>query len=312
MAAITPALIKELREVTGSGMGDCKKALEATEGDVKKAIDFLREKGLATAAKKAGRIAAEGLVHALVKDDQSEAIVVEVNAETDFVAKNEDFRTFVANVAEQVLASSTDDLETFMNEKWAVDTSVTVKEALAGKIATIGENLNIRRFARLKRQNPGVFATYIHGGGKIGVVLDLECEVQNDALVEMGRNLCMQIAALFPKYVKAEDMAADYIESERHIILEQIKNDEKAAGKPEAVLAKMAEGRLKKQLKEVCLQDQEYVKDTSMTVKQYVDSVSKEIGAPIVLNAFACFEKGEGIEKKEENFAEEVSKAMQG
>jgi len=312
MAAITPALIKELREVTGSGMGDCKKALEATEGDIKKAIDFLREKGLATAAKKAGRIAAEGLVHVVVKDDQSEAVIVEVNSETDFVAKNEEFRTFVANVAEQALASTTDDLETFLAEKWSVDPSVSVKDALAGKIATIGENLNIRRFTRLKRQNPGVFATYIHGGGKIGAILDVECSVVNEAVEEMGRNLCMQIAALFPKYVKPEDMSADFIESERHIIVEQIKNDEKSAGKPEAVIAKMVDGRLKKQLKEVCLQEQEYVKNTDMTVKQYVESVSKEIGAEVVLNAFACFEKGEGIEKKEEDFAAEVSKAMQG
>jgi len=312
MAAITPALIKELREVTGSGMGDCKKALEATEGDIKKAIDFLREKGLATAAKKAGRIAAEGLVHVVVKDDQSEAVIVEVNSETDFVAKNEEFRAFVANVAEQALASTTDDLETFLAEKWSVDPSVSVKDALAGKIATIGENLNIRRFTRLKRQNPGVFATYIHGGGKIGAILDVECSVVNEAVEEMGRNLCMQIAALFPKYVKPEDMSADFIESERHIIVEQIKNDEKSAGKPEAVIAKMVDGRLKKQLKEVCLQEQEYVKNTDMTVKQYVESVSKEIGAEVVLNAFACFEKGEGIEKKEEDFAAEVSKAMQG
>ena len=312
MAAITPAMIKELREVTGSGMGDCKKALEAVEGDIKKAIDFLREKGLATAAKKAGRIAAEGLVQVLVKDDQSEAVVVEVNSETDFVAKNEDFRTFVVNVAEQALASTTDDLDTFLAEKWAVDPSVSVKDALAGKIATIGENLNIRRFGRLKRQNPGMFASYIHGGGKIGVVLDVECAVQNEAVEEMGRNLCMQIAALFPKYVKAEDMSPDFIESERHIIIEQIKNDEKAAGKPDNVIEKMVDGRLKKQLKEVCLQDQEYVKDTDMTVKQYVESVAKAIGAEIVLNAFVCFEKGEGIEKKEEDFAAEVSKAMQG
>jgi len=310
--AITPAMIKELREMTGSGMGDCKKALEASDGDIKKAVDFLREKGLATAAKKAGRIAAEGLVHVLVKEDQSEAVIVEVNSETDFVAKNEEFRTYVASVAAQALASTTDDLETFLAETWAVDPSMTVKEALAGKIATIGENLNIRRFERLKRKAPGIFASYIHGGGKIGVVLDVECENTSDTIVEMGRNLCMQIAALFPKYVKAEDMSADFIESERHIIIEQIKNDEKAAGKPEAVIAKMVDGRLNKQLKEVCLQDQQYVKDTDLTVKQYVENTAKEIGATITLNKFACYEKGEGIEKKVEDFAEEVNKAMQG
>ena len=312
MAAITAALIKELREITSAGMSDCKKALEATEGDTKKAIDFLREKGLATAAKKAGRIAAEGLVHVLVKDDQSEAVIVEVNSETDFVAKNEEFRTFVANVAAQALASSTDDLDTFLAEAWSVDPSVTVKDALAGKIATIGENLNIRRFERLKRNNPGVFASYIHGGGKIGVVLDVESDNSSDALTDMGRNLCMQIAALFPKYVKAEDMTPEFIESERHIIVEQIKNDEKAAGKPEAVVAKMIDGRLNKQLKELCLQDQQYVKDGDLTVKQYVASIAKELGASITLNKFVCFEKGEGIEKKVEDFAEEVNKAMQG
>ena len=310
--AVTPALIRELRELTGSGMTDCKKALEETGGDVKKAIEFLREKGLAAAEKKSGRIAAEGVVALEVKPDFSMAAMVEVNSETDFVAINPDFKAYVSDVAAQVIASKSADVETLLTEKWAKDDSQTVKEVLVGKIATIGENLNIRRFVRFEKQTPGIIASYVHGGGKIGVLLEIDCEAKNELINEMGYNLCMQIAALFPKYLRVEDVDQDYIANEKKILEAAAKNDPANASKPAMVIEKMVEGRINKQMKEICLLEQEYVKDTSMTVKAYVDSVSKEVGSAVSLVRFACFEKGEGIEKKQEDFAEEVAKAMQG
>lgn len=309
--AITPAMIKELRELTGSGMTDCKKALEACEGDVKKAVEFLREKGLAAAAKKAGRIAAEGVCTTVVKSDFSKAIVTEVNCETDFVAMNPDFKEYCMQVSKQALDSAAAGIEDFLNEKWSLDASVTVKEALSQQIAKIGENLNIRRFERFTKTTPGIIASYVHGGGKIGVILDIECAVNDDRLAEMGKNVCMQIAALFPKYIRREDIAADFIESEKRIITEQIKNEPANAKKPANILEKMAEGMLTKNLKELCVLEQAYVRDGSMTVNQYVESVAKEIGSPIRLARFVCYEKGEGIEKKVEDFAAEVAKAMQ-
>jgi len=310
--AATPALIKELREMTGSGMSDCKKALEATNGDIKKAVEFLREKGLAAAEKKSGRIAAEGVVCLQVLDNNSKAAMVEVNSETDFVAKNADFMGYVADVCSQVLASNAADTDAFLAEKWSKGDGESVLDALKGKIATIGENLNIRRFVRFEKSTPGIIASYVHGGGKIGVLLDIEGPADSAPLKEMGYNLCMQIAALFPRYLNVSDIDQDFIESERKILGAAAKNDPANASKPEQVIEKMVEGRLNKQLKEICLMEQEYVKDTQMTVKAYVESVSKEIGAEIKLVRFACFEKGEGIEKKQEDFAEEVAKAMQG
>jgi elongation factor Ts len=310
--AATPALIKELRELTGSGMSDCKKALEATGGDIKKSIEFLREKGLAAAEKKSGRIAAEGVVALQVLADYSKAAMVEVNSETDFVAKNADFMAYVADVCAQVLDSSAIDTEAFLQEKWAKGAGETVHDALKGKIATIGENLNIRRFVRFEKSTPGIISSYVHGGGKIGVLLDIEGPADNALLKEMGYNLSMQIAALFPKYLNVSDVDQDFIESERKILDAAAKNDPANEKKPPHVIEKMVEGRLNKQLKEICLMEQEYVRDTQITVKAYVESVSKEIGADIKLVRFACFEKGEGIEKKQEDFAEEVAKAMQG
>ncbi|MCL2620954.1 MAG: translation elongation factor Ts [Defluviitaleaceae bacterium] len=302
----TPALIKELRELTGSGMTDCKKALDETGGDIKKAIEFLREKGLAAAAKKSGRIAAEGVV--AVKVDGGKAIMVEVNCETDFVAINPDFKAYVDEIAEQLFNSSATDVPAFMAEAWAKGGG-TVEEVLKGKIATIGENLNIRRFARF--ENDKVIASYVHGGGKIGAVLVIDGP-NNDAVKEMGYNLCMQIAALFPRYLRVEDVDQDYLESERKILDTAAKNDPANASKPANVIEKMVEGRINKQMKEICLLEQEYVKDTSMTVKAYVESVAKAVGADVSLVNFECFEKGAGIEKKQEDFAEEVAKAMQG
>jgi len=310
--AVTPALIRELRELTGSGMSDCKKALQETAGDIKKAVEFLREKGLAAAEKKSGRIAAEGLVALKVLSDYSKAAMVEVNSETDFVAKNVDFQGYVADVCVQVLDSTAADTETFLQEKWAKGDGETVQDALKGKIATIGENLNIRRFVRFEKSTPGIISNYVHGGGKIGVLLEIDCPENHDLLKEMGYNLCMQIAALFPKYLRVEDVDQEYLESEKRILDIAAKNDPDNASKPAQVIEKMVEGRLNKQLKEICLMEQEYVKDTQMTVKAYVAAVAKEIGADIKLVRFACFEKGEGIEKKQEDFAEEVAKAMQG
>jgi elongation factor Ts len=308
--AVTAAQIKELRELTGAGMSDCKKALDETGGDIKKSIEFLREKGLAAAAKKAGRIAAEGLVACVVNDNK--AVVVEVNCETDFVAINADFKAYVEQIAAQVIDSNASTVEEFAEEKWAADTSQTVKEVLMNKIATIGENLSIRRFERYVKETAGVIASYVHGGGKMGVLVELDCAAANDEVRELGRNLGMQIVAMSPQFIGNGDISADYIESEKAIITAAVKADEANASKPDKVIVSMVEGKLKKQLKEISLLDQEYVKEPEMTVRQYLEKVSKEIGSEIVVARFTRYEKGEGIEKKTEDFADEVAKAMIG
>ena len=285
--AITAAQVKELREMTGAGMMDCKKALTSTDGDMDKAVEFLREKGLATAQKKASRIAAEGLCKTLVTEDGKKAVVVEVNAETDFVAKNEKFQGYVADVAAQALNTTAADIDAFLAEAWALDTTKTVKEALAAQIAVIGENMNIRRFAQVEEQN-GFIASYTHMGGKIGVLVDVETDVVNDAVKEMAKNVAMQIAALKPQY------------------------DPKESQKPAKVIEGMITGRIKKELKEICLLDQTYVKaeDGKQSVAKYVEQVAKENGAKIQIKGFVRYETGDGLEKKEENFAEEVAKQM--
>ena len=238
MAAVTAAMVKELREMTGAGMMDCKKALAATEGDMDKAVEFLREKGLAGAAKKAGRIAAEGIVVTALSADEKSAVVVEVNAETDFVAKNEKFQTYAADVAAQALNTSAADMDAFMEEKWEKDPSMTVKEALSSQISIIGENMNIRRFEQVKEEN-GFVASYIHAGGKIGVLVDVETDVVNDAVKEMARNVAMQCAALKPQYTDRSEISADFIEHEKSILMAQIQNDPKEASKPEKVIQGM-------------------------------------------------------------------------
>ena len=309
--AITAGMVKELREMTGAGMMDCKKALTATEGDMDKAVEFLRENGLAKAVKKAGRIAAEGLCRVLVSDDAKKAVVVEVNAETDFVAKNEKFQTYVGQVAEQALETNAADIEAFMAEPWKFDTSATVQEALAGQIAVIGENMKIRRFQKVEEAN-GFVASYTHMGGKIGVLVDVETDVVNDAVKEMAKNVAMQAAALKPAYTNRDEVSADYIAHEKEILMAQIMNDPKESQKPEKVIAGMINGRINKELKEICLMDQVYVKaeDGKQSVSQYVASVAKENGAKIKIKGFVRFETGEGIEKKEEDFAAEVAKQM--
>ena len=308
--AITAAMVKELREVSGAGMMDCKKALTATEGDMDKAMEFLREKGLATAQKKAGRIAAEGIVMLNVSEDGKKAVAVEVNAETDFVAKNEKFRGYVAQVAEQAMDTTAADVEGFLAEPWKFDTNETVGEELAHQIATIGENMNIRRFQQVKEEN-GFVASYTHMGGKIGVLVDVETDVVNDDLKEMAKNVAMQIAALRPQYVSTDDVDSDYKEHEKSILLAQAKNDPKNANKPDEIIEKMITGRLNKELKEVCLLEQEYFKgENKESVGKYVESVAKAEGCKLVVTKFIRFETGEGIEKKEEDFAAEVAAQM--
>ena len=272
--AITAAMVKELREMSGAGMMDCKKALTATDGDMDKAIEFLREKGLATAQKKAGRIAAEGIVMVKVSEDGKKAVAVEVNAETDFVAKNEKFQTYVAQVADQAMDTTAADVEAFLAEPWKLNTEETVAEELAHQIATIGENMNIRRFQQVKEEN-GFIASYTHMGGK-----------------------------------GAEDPA--YIEHEKEILTAAAKNEKPDAN--DKIITGMVMGRIKKELKEICLMDQVYVKaeDGKQSVAKYVEEVAKANNAKIAIKGFVRFETGEGIEKKEENFAEEVAKQMAG
>ena len=309
--AITAAQVKELREMTGAGMMDCKKALTATEGDMDKAVEFLREKGLATAQKKASRVAAEGLCKTLVADDAKSAVVVEVNAETDFVAKNEKFQSYVADVAAQALTTTAADIDAFLAEPWALDTTKSVKEALAAQIAVIGENMNNRRFAQMKEEN-GFIASYTHRGGKIGVLVDVETDVVNDEIKEMAKNVAMQVAALKPQYTSDSEVDESYIAHEKEILMAQIMNDPKESQKPEKVIQGIVTGRIKKELKEICLLDQVYVKaeDGKQSVGAYVAQVAKANGANITIKGFTRYETGEGIQKKEENFAEEVAKQM--
>ena len=308
--AITAAMVKELREMTGAGMMDCKKALNETNGNMDEAVEFLRKNGQAKAEKKASRIAAEGLCTVVVKDDTT-AAVVEVNSETDFVAKNETFQSFVKAVAAQAVNSDAKDMDAFMAEAWNEDASKTVNDALVEKVAVIGENLKIRRFEKVVAEH-GCVVSYVHGGGRIGVIVDADTDVVNDAVKEAMVNIAMQIAALNPKYVSRDEVSADYIAHEKEILLAQIMNDPKESQKPEKVIQGMITGRINKELKEICLLDQVYVKaeDGKQTVAKYVEQVAKENGANVAIKGFVRFETGEGLEKKEEDFAAEVAKQM--
>ncbi len=303
---VTAQMVKALRDLTGSGVMDCKKALIETEGDTDKAIEFLREKGLATAEKKAGRIAAEGAVFAVVEND-TKAVIVEINSETDFVAKNDKFKTFGEDVVAQIMGSGSGDVEALLGEKWNKNPEKTVKEELSGQVATIGENITIRRFEKINAEN-GLVVPYLHGEGRIGVLVQAETTANTDAVKEALKNVAMQIAALNPKYVCRDEISQEYIEHETSILKTQAKNENPE--KPDNIIEKMIGGRLNKQLKEVCLLDQAYVKDGDLTVAKYIDQVAKEAGADVKLVKFVRFETGEGIEKKEENFAEEVAKQM--
>ena len=290
--AITASMVKELREMTGVGMLDCKKALAETDGDMEKAVEYLREKGLAASEKKAGRIASEGVCLSYLSDDKNVGVVVEVNSETDFVAKNPVFREYVLQVAEHIASSDAADVDALLNEKWKFDESMTVAEALSSKIAVIGENLKIRRFEKYVKEGAGTIVSYIHGGGRIGVMIEIGCDNANEAVEEMGKNIAMQVAALNPKFIAVENVPEEYLAKEREILTQMTMNDEK-------------------KMKEVCLVEQPYVKDGDLTVKKYIESVAKEVGAPITIRRMVRFETGEGLEKKQENFAEEVAKAAQ-
>lgn len=304
---ITAAMVKELRELTGAGVMACKKALVETDGNQEEAIEVLRKKGEATAVKKAGRIAAEGVVYTLVEDGK--AAIVEVNSETDFVAKNEKFQAFVADVAKQIIASDAKDVDALMAEPWILDTSKTVKDELVSQIATIGENMNIRRFEKI--ESDGEIVSYIHAGGKIGVLVEADAP-KTEAVEEALKNVAMQVAALNAKFLSSADIDDDYKEHEKAILLEQIKNDPVESQKPEKVINGMIMGRLNKEFKEICLLEQVYVKaeDGKQTVAKYLEQVGNEAGSPITLKKFVRFETGEGLEKKEEDFAAEVAAQM--
>ena len=303
--AITASMVKELREMTGAGMMDCKKALNETNGDMDAAIEFLRKNGQAKAEKKAGRIAAEGIVKAVVKDDKVAAIV-EVNSETDFVAKNEEFQGFVNAVVNQVADSDAADMDAFMAEAWAADTTKTVKDALVEKVAVIGENLNIRRFEKIVTD--GCVVDYIHGGGRIGVLVEAETDVVNDEIRSCLKNVAMQVAAMSPKYTSRDEVDASFLEHEKEILLAQAKQEN--PNKPDNIIEKMIVGRLNKEMKEICLLDQVYVQDSDLTVAKYVEKVAKENGANMTVKKFVRFETGEGLEKKNEDFAAEVAAQM--
>ena len=308
--AITAAQVKELREATGAGMMDCKKALTETNGDMDAAIEVLRKKGQTKAEKKASRIAAEGICLIAQNGDQ-EAAVVEVNSETDFVAQNEKFRTYVAKVAEQALKTASEGIDAFMEEPWIDDAAKTVKESLVDMISVISEKLSIRRFQKVVAED-GCVVSYLHGKGRIAVIIDAKTDVVNDAVKEALTNVAMQVAAMSPKYVSVDDVPEDFKEHEKEILLAQaIEENEKLPEnkrKPQNIIEKMLIGRLNKELKQICLYDQVYVRaeDGKQTVAQYLKQVGKENGTDITVRRFVRFETGEGIEKKVENFAEEV------
>lgn len=294
---VTAAMVKELRETTGAGMLDCQKALKEVDGNMEKAIEFLREKGLATAAKKAGRIASEGMVCAYLSDDKKVGTLLEVNAETDFVAKNDEFKTFVNNVAKIVAEKNPADVEALKELKY--DADQTVGERLTALIAKIGENMSIRRFARVA----GNVCSYVHGEGKIGVLVETEGAL-NDEAYSAARDVAMQVAAINPLYVSKEAVPAADVEKEKAIIIAQIKEDPKNANKPDAIIEKMVGGKINKFYEQNCLLQQEFVKDSEFKVEGYLASKG------VKMANFIRFEKGEGLQKKEENFADEVMKQI--
>lgn len=302
--AVTAALVKELRERTGAGMMDCKKALVETDGDIDKAIDYLREKGIMKAQKKAGRIAAEGLVRVAFGEGNKTASIVEVNSETDFVAKNEEFVEFVEDLAKEVLSKGNMPMEQFMAEPF---TEGTVQETLTAKVAKIGENLSIRRFAKVEEDGV-VYVGYTHGGGRIGVIVGIKTDATADEIAAVGKDVAMQVASMNPKFVNEAGVDPEYLENEKKILTEQVLNEGK---KPEMV-DRIVTGKIKKELKEVCLLDQPFVKDSDLSVKQYVDNAAKEIGKAMEVVSMVRYEVGEGIEKKEDDFAAEVAAQVAG
>ena len=304
--AFTAADVKTLREMTGVGMMDCKKALAASDGDMDKAVEYLREKGLAASAKKAGRIAAEGMAFATVIDGVG--VVVEVNAETDFVGKNEKFVDFVKGVAATVAKEDPADMDALMACKYN-GTDLTVEQQQQEMVLVIGENIKVRRFARFA---DGVSVAYVHAGGKIGVLVNLETDLPAEKVEEAGKDAAMQIAALNPRFWDKTQVTQDVLDEEKKIMMVQMANDPKMANKPEQVREKIVMGKLNKFYAENCLLQQEFVKDNSMTVEKYIASAAKALGGTVTFKNAVRFEKGEGIEKKQENFADEIAKMVKG
>ena len=300
---ITAQAVKELRERTGAGMMDCKKALTETNGDMEKAVEVLREKGLAAAAKKAGRVAAEGIVKTFISEDMKKGAMVEVNCETDFVADNAEFIEFAGKVAEMAANNGVSTVEELVALKYNDDK--TVQEVLTELIAKIGENMTVRRFEKVAVEN-GVVQSYIHGGGRIGVLVQLACDSNSSELTQVAKDVCMQIAAANPLFLSENEVDSKALETEKEIYRAQALNE----GKPEKIVEKMVEGRIKKYYKEVCLLNQPWVKDADKSISKYLEEKSKEVGSPITVQKYFRFERGEGIEKKEENFAEEVMKQI--
>ena len=304
--AFTAADVKNLREMTGVGMMDCKKALAASDGDMDKAVEYLREKGLAASAKKAGRIAAEGMAYAAVVDGVG--VVVEVNAETDFVGKNEKFVDFVKGVAATVAKEQPADLDALMACKYA-GTDRTITEQQQEMVLVIGENIKVRRFAFFTE---GVSVAYVHAGGKIGVLVNLDTDLTAEQVEEMGKDAAMQIAALNPRFWDKAQVTEDVLDNEKKIMLAQMANDPKMANKPEQVREKIVMGKLNKFYSENCLLQQEFVKDNDLTVEKYMNAAAKALGGKVTFKDAVRFEKGEGIEKKEENFAAEIASMVKG
>ncbi|SFE16017.1 translation elongation factor Ts [Peptostreptococcus sp. D1] len=300
--AITAQMVKELRESIGVGMMDCKKALTEADGDMERAIDILREKGLSKAAKKADRIAAEGLVTIKLNADNTVASITEVNSETDFVAKNEDFKVFVNDVTEMVLDGDFSDVATLLSAQHKEGKAL--QDVLNDRIATIGEKLDVRRFEKVSTN--GVISGYIHGGGKIGVLVVLDTDSKDEQISKLGKDIAMQVAAMNPKYISRDDVDQEYIAHEKEVLTQQALNE----GKPAEIVEKMVIGRLNKELKEVCLMDQVYVKDSELTISKLVASVEKSVGSSIKVSKAVRYEVGEGMEKREENFADEVAKQL--
>ena len=298
--AFSAADVKNLREMTGVGMMDCKKALTAADGDIDKAVEWLREKGLAAAQKKAGRIAAEGMAYAV--DIDGIGVIIEVNAESDFVAKNDLFVEYVKGIAAVIAKENPADLDALY--ACAYGNGKTVLEEQNDKVLVIGENIKVRRFARY---DTGLSVPYVHMGGRIAVLVNLETESTDAAVIELGKDIAMQIAALNPTYMDKSDVSEEFIAKEKEILLAQMANDPKNANKPDAVKQKMIEGKIKKFFKENCLVDQEFVKDGDLSVAQYTAKVAKDLGGDIKIVKFARFQKGEGLEKRADDFAAEVA-----
>ena len=304
--AITAKDVQTLREMTGVGMMDCKKALTEAEGNMDKAVEILREKGLAASQKKAGRIAAEGMAYATVVNGVG--VVVEVNAETDFVGKNEKFVDFVKGVAATVAKENPADLDALMECKYN-GTDLTVTQQQQEMVLVIGENIKVRRFARFEG---GVSVAYVHAGGKIGVLVNLDTDLAAEKVEEVGKDVAMQIAALNPRFWDKSQVTQDVLDEEKKIMMVQMANDPKMASKPEQVREKIVVGKLNKFYAENCLLQQEFVKDNTMSIEKYIASAAKALGGTITFKDAVRFEKGEGIEKKQENFAEEIASMVKG